>query len=99
MALLRAKTGLFSMLRFPDSRNWQLANHYDAAGPKPARSGARLGQPPQSGSRPLVSVSALTIYNWEHGRSRPRSAQLEAWGAIRNLGKREAWRRFEHLWG
>ncbi len=43
----------------------------------------------------LVGVSALTIYNWEHGKSRPRSAQLEAWGAIRNLGKREAWRRLE----
>ncbi len=45
----------------------------------------------------LVGVSALTIYNWEHGKSRPRSAQLEAWGAIRNLGKREAWRRWEDL--
>ncbi len=45
----------------------------------------------------LVGVSALTIYNWEHGRSRPTSAQLEAWGAIRNLGKREAWRRLQHL--
>ena len=41
----------------------------------------------------LVGVSALTIYNWEHGKTRPRSAQLEAWGAIRNLGKREAWRK------
>ena len=45
----------------------------------------------------LVGVSALTIYNWEHGRSRPRAAQLEAWGAIRNLGKREALRSLEDL--
>jgi DNA-binding transcriptional regulator YiaG len=41
----------------------------------------------------LVGVSALTIYSWEHGKTRLRSAQLEAWRAIRNLGKREAWRK------
>jgi len=43
----------------------------------------------------LVGVSMLTIYNWEKGRSRPRQAQLEAWGKIRALGKREAWKRLE----
>ena len=43
----------------------------------------------------LVGVSGLTIYNWEKGKSRPRAAQLEAWGEVRNLGKREAWKRLE----
>lgn len=43
----------------------------------------------------LVGVSALTIYNWEKGRSKPRKQQLAAWGAVRNLGKREAWRQLE----
>ena len=39
----------------------------------------------------LVGVSPLTIYNWEKGKTRPRQAQLEAWGEIKHLGKREAW--------
>ena len=38
----------------------------------------------------LVGVSGLTIYNWEHGKVRPRDAQLAALVAVRNLGKREA---------
>lgn len=38
----------------------------------------------------LVGVSAMTIHNWERGHSRPREAQLAAWGAIKKLGKREA---------
>lgn len=38
----------------------------------------------------LVGVSALTIYNWEHGKSRPRVAQLDSLAAVRSLGKREA---------
>lgn len=45
----------------------------------------------------LVGVSALTIYNWEKGESSPREKQLLAWGAIRNLGKREALKRLELL--
>ena len=44
----------------------------------------------------LVGVTPLTIYNWEHGRSEPRRAQLEKWLAVRDLGKREAWRRQHH---
>ena len=43
----------------------------------------------------LVGVSALTIYNWEKGKTKPQAKQLAAWGAIRGLGKREAWRRLE----
>jgi DNA-binding transcriptional regulator YiaG len=41
----------------------------------------------------LVGVSGLTIYNWEHGKSRPRKAQLAALLAVRGIGKREAMRR------
>jgi DNA-binding transcriptional regulator YiaG len=38
----------------------------------------------------LVGVSALTIYNWESGKSRPRQAQFAALVAVRGIGKREA---------
>jgi DNA-binding transcriptional regulator YiaG len=41
----------------------------------------------------LVGVSGLTVYNWEHGQSRPRKAQLAALVAVRGIGKREALRR------
>ena len=39
----------------------------------------------------LVGVTPLTIYNWEHGRSKPRAKQLEAWLSIKGIGKRDAW--------
>jgi len=45
----------------------------------------------------LVGVSGLTIYNWEHGTSRPRKAQLAALVAVRGIGKREALRRLAEL--
>jgi DNA-binding transcriptional regulator YiaG len=38
----------------------------------------------------LVGVSSLTVYNWEHGTSHPRQAQLAALVAVRGIGKREA---------
>lgn len=38
----------------------------------------------------LVGVSPLTIYNWEHNKSRPRKEQFSALVALRGLGKREA---------
>src|SRR5882757_4342614 len=38
----------------------------------------------------LVGVSPLTIYNWEHNKSRPRKEQFAALVAIRGLGKRQA---------
>jgi DNA-binding transcriptional regulator YiaG len=41
----------------------------------------------------LVGVSGLTIFNWEHGMSRPRQVQLAALVAVRNIGKREALKR------
>ena len=45
----------------------------------------------------LVGVSGLTIYNWEHGKSRPRRAQLAALVAVRGVGKREATARLAEL--
>ena len=45
----------------------------------------------------LIGVSALTVYNWEKGKTRPRAAQLEAWGAIKTLGKREAWQKLDEM--
>lgn len=43
----------------------------------------------------LVGVHAMTIYNWEHGRSKPRKEQLAALVSVRKLGQREAMRRLE----
>ena len=43
----------------------------------------------------LVGVSPQTIYNWEHGRSRPRGEQLASLAEVREIGKREAERRLE----
>lgn len=47
----------------------------------------------------LVGVSSLTIYNWEHGKSKPNAARLAAWAEVRGLGKREALKRLELLLG
>ena len=43
----------------------------------------------------LIGVTAQTIFNWEHGGSRPRQAQIDALGSLRNIGKREAMARLE----
>ena len=45
----------------------------------------------------LVGVSALTIYNWEQGKSRPRKEQLASLVALRGIGKREAQTKLELL--
>ena len=45
----------------------------------------------------LVGVSPLTIYNWEHGKSRPRKEQLAALVAVRGIGKREALAKVERI--
>jgi len=47
----------------------------------------------------LVGVSALTVYSWEAGKSKPRKEKLAAWAEVRALGKREAKRRLELLQG
>jgi hypothetical protein len=38
----------------------------------------------------LVGVSGLTIYNWEHGRTRPRAAQFEALARLRGVSRADA---------
>ncbi|MGZ5180351.1 MAG: helix-turn-helix domain-containing protein [Ramlibacter sp.] len=38
----------------------------------------------------LLGVSALSVYKWESGKTRPRARQLEAIASLRKLGKREA---------
>ncbi|MHC4909081.1 MAG: helix-turn-helix domain-containing protein [Planctomycetota bacterium] len=45
----------------------------------------------------LIGVSTLTIYNWEHEKTRPRAAQVEVIAEVRQLGKREARRKLETI--
>ena len=45
----------------------------------------------------LVGVSALTIYNWEAGKSKPRRRQLAGVISARGLGKREAIKRLAEV--
>ena len=59
---------------------------------------ARLGLSAKDFAR-LVGVSALTIYSWESGKSRPRKKQLAGLAAVRRLGKREALKRLEMIGG
>ncbi len=47
----------------------------------------------------LIGVTGHTVYKWEHGASKPRTAQLAALSALRGLGKREAKQRLEQLDG
>ena len=45
----------------------------------------------------LFGASGLSIYNWEQGKARPRKSNVDAWMAIRRIGKREAARRLASL--
>ena len=45
----------------------------------------------------LIGVSGLTIYHWEQGKTRPRKSSIDAWTAVRRLGKREAATRLARL--
>lgn len=56
----------------------------------------RLGMSAADYAR-LIGVSSLTVYNWEHGKSRPRQEQLAALVAVRGIGKREALAKLELL--
>lgn len=38
----------------------------------------------------LLGVSALSVYNWESGKTRPRASQLPAIAAMRQMGKKDA---------
>ncbi|MGB2754702.1 MAG: helix-turn-helix domain-containing protein [Phycisphaerae bacterium] len=57
---------------------------------------ARLGLSAKDFGR-LVGVSALTVYSWESGRSRPRKKQLAGLAGVRRMGKREARKRLEMI--
>lgn len=45
----------------------------------------------------VVGISAATVYSWEHGKSRPRAAQLAAFAAVRSMSKTEATARLQEL--
>jgi DNA-binding transcriptional regulator YiaG len=45
----------------------------------------------------LLGVSALSVYKWESGNTRPRQKQIEAIAALRTMGRREAQKRLEEL--
>ena len=45
----------------------------------------------------LIGVSGLTIYNWEHGRTRPRQTELAALIALRHIRRGEAMSRLLSL--
>ena len=45
----------------------------------------------------LLGASRLSIYNWEQGKARPRKSSVDAWTALRRIGKREAARRLASL--
>jgi DNA-binding transcriptional regulator YiaG len=38
----------------------------------------------------ILGVSALSVYKWESGKTRPRARQLEAIASLRRMGKKEA---------
>jgi DNA-binding XRE family transcriptional regulator len=54
----------------------------------------RLGLSAASVAR-ILGVSALSVYKWESGKTRPRAKQLEAIASLRKMGKREAMARLE----
>jgi DNA-binding transcriptional regulator YiaG len=45
----------------------------------------------------LLGVSALSVYKWESGNTRPRARQIEAIAALRHMGRREAAQRLAEL--
>ena len=57
---------------------------------------AKLGLSAKDYGR-LVGVAAITVYQWESGKSKPRKAQVAKLAAVRGMGKREAEKRLELL--
>jgi DNA-binding transcriptional regulator YiaG len=45
----------------------------------------------------LIGASALSVYNWEKGKVRPRPAHLPAIAALRKMGKKEAAARLQAI--
>jgi DNA-binding transcriptional regulator YiaG len=68
---------------------------YSAASVKAQRK--RLGLSAANFGKLTGGVTAHTIYSWEQGKSRPRSAQLAAFAGVRRIGRTEANARLEQL--
>jgi DNA-binding transcriptional regulator YiaG len=45
----------------------------------------------------LLDVSALSVYKWESGSTRPRRKQIEAIAQLRGMGRRDAQKKLEEL--
>ncbi|HTH78135.1 MAG TPA: helix-turn-helix domain-containing protein [Ramlibacter sp.] len=45
----------------------------------------------------IIGVSALSIYKWESGNTRPRRKQIEAIAALRHMGRRDVQKRLEEI--
>lgn len=45
----------------------------------------------------LLGVSALSVYKWESGNTRPRRKQIEAIAQLRALGRRDVQRKLEEI--
>lgn len=43
----------------------------------------------------VLGVSALSVYKWESGNTRPRARQIEAIAALRSMGRREIAQRLQ----
>lgn len=43
----------------------------------------------------LLGVSALSVYKWESGKTKPRAKQIESIASIRTMGRREAMAKLE----
>lgn len=49
----------------------------------------RLGLSAADAGR-IMGVSALSVYHWESGKTRPRASQMPAIASLRAMGKRQA---------
>lgn len=45
----------------------------------------------------ILGVSALSVYHWESGKTRPRAKQLELIAQLRKMGKREAQKKLDEF--
>jgi DNA-binding transcriptional regulator YiaG len=77
-----------------DEPDEESAHRFSAKGVKRHRD--RLGLSAAQAGK-LLGVSALSVYKWESGKTRPRAAQIEKLAQLRAMGKREAQSRLEEL--
>jgi DNA-binding transcriptional regulator YiaG len=71
----------------PDARNEKVSVRVTPASIKKHRKRLRLSQA-QMGK--LLGVSAITILNWEQGKSKPRTANREAIAELRTMKLKDA---------